>query len=59
MTSKYKFSAICILLIMTMLSSFLILPVSAATEAEAKALAKIDPVLLEKMETASPDEKYL
>lgn len=57
MTSKYKFSAICILLIMTMLSSFLILPVSAATEAEAKALAKIDPVLLEKMETASPDEK--
>ncbi len=57
MTSKYKISAICILLIMTILSSFLILPVNAATEAEAKALAKIDPVLLEKMETASPDEK--
>lgn len=40
-----------------MLCTFLILPVSAAVEAEAKALSKIAPVLLKKMETASPDEK--
>ncbi len=40
-----------------MLCSFLALPVSVAAEAEASALAKIDPALLEKMETASPDEK--
>lgn len=54
---KIKISAICILLITTILCSFLILPVSAATEADAKALAKIDSVLLEKMETSTPDEK--
>lgn len=57
MKNKYSLSIIGILLILAMLCSFLALPVSAAAEAEAAALAKIDPALLEKMETASPDEK--
>ncbi|MDO4419362.1 MAG: hypothetical protein Q4B92_03265 [Ruminococcus sp.] len=57
MKNKYSLSIIGILLILAMLYSFLALPVSAAAEAEASALAKIDPALLEKMETASPDEK--
>lgn len=55
MTSKYKFSVLSILLIMAMLCSFVILPVSAAEEAEA--LAKIDSGLIEKMETVMSDEK--
>jgi len=59
MSRKIKLSVISILLITTMLCTFLILPVSATIEAEAKVLEKIDPVLLEKMETASPDEKIL
>ena len=57
MKFKNLLSIIGILLILAMVSAFLTLPVSATVEAEATALAKIDPILLEKMKTASPDEK--
>lgn len=57
MKNKYSLSIVGIILILAMICSFLALPVSAAAEAEATALAKIDPALLEKMETASPNEK--
>ena len=57
MKNKYSLSTVSILLIFAILCSFLTLPVSAAAEAESKALAKIDSALLEKMETALPDEK--
>ncbi len=57
MKFKNLLSIIGILLILAMISAFLTLPVSATVDAEATGLAKIDPILLEKMETASPDEK--
>lgn len=51
MKRKYSLSILGILLILAMLCSFLALPVSAATEAEAAALAKIDSVLIDKFES--------
>ncbi len=51
MKNKYSLSFIGILLILSILCSFLALPVSAAAEAEAAALAKIDSVLTDKLES--------
>lgn len=56
MKNKYSLSIAGILLILTMLCSFLALPVSAATEAEAAALAKIDSVLADKLESMNDTE---
>ena len=57
MTSKYKFSVLSILLIMAMLCSFVILPVSATDDFETKSSSKIAPALLEKMDMVEPSEK--
>ena len=57
MTSKYKFSILSVLLIMAMLCSFVILPVSATDEFETKSSSKIAPALLEKMDMVEPSEK--
>ncbi len=58
MKNRYTLSIISILLISIMLCSFFSLSVSAIEEAKSNAIAKIDPVLLEKMESASPDEEH-
>lgn len=57
MKKRYTLSTISILLITIMLCTFLVLPVSAISEAKATALAKIDSTLLEKMESTLPNEK--
>ena len=56
MKRRNTLSIICILLVSAIFCSFWVLPVSAVVEAEAKALAKIDSALYEKMKTALPDE---
>lgn len=57
MKNKYSLSIIGILLILAMLCSFLALPVSAAEEAEAAALAKIDPNLMKQLSKIDDSDK--